>query len=42
MHRYARDAIPVTGLEPGAVVVTAGGQMLRPGQKVEIAAERTP
>jgi RND family efflux transporter MFP subunit len=42
MHRYARDAIPVTGLEPGEVVVAAGGQMLRPGQKVEIAAERKP
>ena len=40
MHRYARDAIPVTGLEPGDVVVTAGGQMLRPGQKVEIVPER--
>lgn len=42
MHRYARDAIPVTGLDPGEVVVAAGGQMLRPGQKVEIVPERKP
>lgn len=42
IDRYARDSIPVTGLEPGQVVVAAGAQMLRPGQKVEIVAERKP
>lgn len=40
--RLTRDAIALTGLEPGQKVVSAGGQMLRPGQKVEIAAEPKP
>ena len=38
--RYTRDHIAVSdGLQSGEVVVSAGVQMLRPGQKVEIAAE---
>ena len=37
IDRYTRDKIALTGdLEPGQSVVFAGGQMLRPGQKVEI------
>jgi len=37
VDRYNRDTIAVTGdIEPGQTVVFAGGQMLRPGQKVEI------
>lgn len=37
IDRYTRDKIAVTGdLAPGQPVVFAGGQMLRPGQKVEI------
>lgn len=40
INRYMKDYIAVaSGLKAGNVVVTAGGQMLRPGQKVEIAAE---
>jgi RND family efflux transporter MFP subunit len=35
--RFTRDAIAVTGLDAGQSVVTAGGQSLRPGQKVEVA-----
>lgn len=38
--RYARDTIVVTdGLAAGEIVVTAGTQLLRPGEKVEIAGE---
>jgi RND family efflux transporter MFP subunit len=40
IERFTRDAIAVTGLEPGQTVVSAGGQTLRPGQKVEIAERR--
>lgn len=37
IDRYNRDTIAVTGeLEPGQIVVFAGGQMLRPGQVVEV------
>jgi RND family efflux transporter MFP subunit len=37
IDRYNRDTIALTGdLEPGQTIVFAGGQMLRPGQKVEI------
>jgi RND family efflux transporter MFP subunit len=37
VDRYNRDTIAVTGdIEPGQTVVFAGGQMLRPGQKVDI------
>jgi multidrug efflux pump subunit AcrA (membrane-fusion protein) len=33
--RYDPESIVVSqGLEPGEVVVTAGGQVLRPGQRV--------
>jgi multidrug efflux pump subunit AcrA (membrane-fusion protein) len=40
INRYMKDHIAVaSGLKAGDVVVTAGVQMLRPGQKVEIAAE---
>ncbi len=36
--RYTKDHIAVSdGLKSGEVVVSAGVQMLRPGQKVEIA-----
>lgn len=43
IDRYNRDSIAVTGgIEAGQTIVTAGGQTLRPGQKVEIAAERKP
>jgi len=43
VDRYIRDVIAVTdGLENGQRVVTAGVQLLRPGQKVEIAAETKP
>ena len=43
LDRYNRDTIAVTGgLETGQIVVTAGTQLLRPGQKVEIAAEAKP
>ena len=38
--RYTKDHIAVSdGLKSGEIVVSAGVQMLRPGQKVEIAAE---
>lgn len=37
IERFTRDAIAVTGLDPGQTVVSAGARMLRPGQKVEIA-----
>jgi RND family efflux transporter MFP subunit len=40
IDRFNRDTIAVTGLAPGQKVVSAGGQMLRPGQKVEIAEAR--
>ena len=41
IDRYNRDSIAVTGgIEAGQTIVSAGGQTLRPGQKVEIAAER--
>ncbi len=37
IDRYNRDTIAVTGdIQSGQIVVYAGGQMLRPGQKVEI------
>lgn len=40
IDRYTKDRIAVAGgLQPGETVVSAGVQMLRPGQKVEIAAE---
>ena len=43
IDRYNRDTIAVTGgLQAGQVVVTAGTQLLRPGQKVEIATETKP
>jgi RND family efflux transporter MFP subunit len=38
VERYTRDSIAVIdGLQPGEIVVTAGAQLLRAGQKVEIA-----
>jgi RND family efflux transporter MFP subunit len=41
ISRYIRDRIVVAdGLQPGELVVSAGVQMLRPGQKVEIAESR--
>jgi len=40
IERFNRDAIAVIGLASGQKVVSAGGQMLRPGQKVEIAEAR--
>jgi len=43
IDRYNRGVIAVTGgLAGGQIVVTAGVQLLRPGQKVEIAAESKP
>lgn len=42
IERLTRDAIALSGLKPGQKVVSAGGQLLRPGQKVEIAPERRP
>ena len=40
VSRYTKDHIAVSGgLQSGETVVSAGVQMLRPGQKVEIAAE---
>lgn len=43
VDRYNHGVIAVTGgLENGQIVVSAGVQMLRPGQKVEIAAEAKP
>lgn len=43
VDRYNRGVVAVTdGLENGQLVVSAGGQLLRPGQKVEIAAETKP
>lgn len=43
VDRYNRGVIAVTdGLENGQLVVSAGGQLLRPGQKVEIAPEAKP
>jgi RND family efflux transporter MFP subunit len=41
IERYTRDSIAVIdGLQPGEIVVTAGAQLLRPGQKVEIAEQK--
>jgi RND family efflux transporter MFP subunit len=40
IERFNRDTIAVTGLASGQKVVSAGGQVLRPGQKVEIAEAR--
>jgi RND family efflux transporter MFP subunit len=40
IQRLTRDTIAVTGLEAGQKVVSAGAQMLRPDQKVEIAESR--
>src|SRR5260370_5590529 len=41
--RYTKDHIAVSdGLKSGEIVVSAGVQMLRPGQKAEIAAESAP
>lgn len=37
IERFNRDTIAITGLEAGQKIVSAGGQMLRPGQTVEIA-----
>jgi len=38
LSRYTKDRIVVaSGLQPGEMVVSAGVQLLRPGQKVEIA-----
>jgi len=38
LSRYTKDSIVVAGgLQAGEVVVSAGVQLLRPGQKVEIA-----
>jgi RND family efflux transporter MFP subunit len=43
IDRYIRDVVAVSeGLQSGQRVVTAGVQLLRPGQKVEIAAETRP
>jgi RND family efflux transporter MFP subunit len=43
VDRYNQGVIAVTGgLASGQIVVTAGVQLLRPGQKVEIAAESKP
>jgi RND family efflux transporter MFP subunit len=42
IDRYTRDSIAVSGLDAGLTVVAAGGQSLRPGQKVEIVPERKP
>jgi multidrug efflux pump subunit AcrA (membrane-fusion protein) len=43
VDRYNHGVIAVTsGLENGQRIVTAGVQMLRPGQKVEIATETKP
>ncbi|MCW5733503.1 MAG: efflux RND transporter periplasmic adaptor subunit [Enhydrobacter sp.] len=42
IDRYNRDSIAVSGLESGLNVVAAGGQLLRPGQKVEIVKEGKP
>ena len=40
IYRYTKDRIAVSnGLQSGEIVVSAGVQLLRPGQKVEIAAE---
>ncbi len=40
IDRYSREAIAVTGgIADGDTVVVAGGQMLHPGQKVEVVAE---
>lgn len=41
-YRLNKDSIAVTGLEAGQTVVTAGVQMLRPGQKVDVVTERQP
>jgi RND family efflux transporter MFP subunit len=40
VERLNQDTIAVTGLGAGEKVVSAGGQVLRPGQKVEIAEAR--
>jgi RND family efflux transporter MFP subunit len=43
IDRYIRDVVAISeGLQSGQRVVTAGVQLLRPGQKVEIAAETKP
>jgi RND family efflux transporter MFP subunit len=43
VDQYTRAAIAVTGeLQSGQTLVSAGGQFLRPGQKVEIAKEARP
>ncbi|MDP2333996.1 MAG: efflux RND transporter periplasmic adaptor subunit [Reyranella sp.] len=43
IDRYNQGVIAVTGgLASGQIVVTAGVQLLRPGQKVEIVPERKP
>ena len=43
IHRYSRDSIAVSGgIASGDTVVSAGGQMLHPGQKVEVVAEPKP
>lgn len=40
IRRYSRDSIAVTGgVVAGDAVVSAGGQLLHPGQKVEVVAE---
>jgi len=40
IDRYTSESIAVTGLDSGLTIVSAGAQMLRPGQKVETVAER--
>jgi multidrug efflux pump subunit AcrA (membrane-fusion protein) len=41
--RYAGSAIVLAGgVDPGEQVVTAGIQLLRPGQEVAVAGEGTP
>lgn len=43
IDRYTRHSIAVaSGLQPGEVVVSAGIQLLRPGQKVEVVPEGKP
>lgn len=43
IDRYSLDRIAVTGeIAPGQTIVVAGGQTLRPGQKVEPVAEARP
>jgi multidrug efflux pump subunit AcrA (membrane-fusion protein) len=41
VDQYATDQIVLLGgIEPGEIVVTAGSQLLRPGQKIGVAGER--